>query len=363
MQPSVAIPGALMDNTIRAALQIGAGTALEGAVSSSVWALTKAGTPSMMLAKGKLISLIVLSVGIATVGAGGGEKQDLRVAQDRVVKPAKPAPEAAPQRDVDALLQSQIKSLENDQRELQQQVDDKKATLLQLAQKTNIDLEFNPDSGNVKGQCADLAIPNRNKLSIEQYRTVRDELFRTNMELSDLEALLEMKMADDATKSATTKPRDKASTKRVESAVDAAILRDPEMISTIDQLERAAAVLIAKRREPPTAQTAAVEVATANLLQELAERYTRLWALEARGAAAGRLNDLKDKIAGLKVRKGTYEKTLKDIEITNRQDTIDQFKIALAREELTSTIAMKEKVVKRLEQLRYESRVPAKKGN
>ena len=261
----------------------------------------------------------------------------------------------------DGMTRAQIKSLESYQRELKAQADEKKEAWLALASKGNVDLQFGSGSTAEAGGTS-LPMATRSRVTADEYKRVRDELFKVNMEMTQAKALLEMREQEYA-RSASRFPVASAAPNP-----DRALRNDPEVLALSQHLDKAksryerTSRLDRTKRDPATIgaarELAAVQQQYNQLVEEKrAELPTQV--LEDAGAPP-LLREARDKAQTLTAARASYEKMLSQIEVTNRQEGSDAVKSALVREALASINQMEQAVVKRLEQLRFESKGEAR---
>jgi len=258
----------------------------------------------------------------------------------------------------DGMTRAQIKSLEVYQRDLQVQADEKQETWMAIASKGNVDLDLTKVAAG-DGRSPASA---RSRLTLDEYKRVRDDLFRVSVELSQAEALLSMREQEFASRGPDARP---------ERRVAPHVRQDPELVALGQQVDRAAARLeeVMRLTRSPGDPS---RVEAQKRLQALRERQRRLTlqkqeeALAAQegtvavvGAEPGEPAELRSarvQVNALRVTKESYEKLLGKIEVTNREEGSDHVRVALVREALDGIKLMQDSVNKRLEQLRFESK-------
>ncbi|HEX4831160.1 MAG TPA: hypothetical protein VH478_08725, partial [Trebonia sp.] len=260
----------------------------------------------------------------------------------------------------DGMTRAQIKSLELYQRELQTQADEKQETWMSIASKGNLELESAKEEG-AEGRRAAAA---RNRVTLDEYKRVRDELFKVNVESSQAEALLDMREQEYARQAPRPGPA-------AGPALAPRVRDDPEVAALAQQVERAAARLdeVTRLTRSPGDPSRV-------------EARRRLAALRDRRAALGRrrqeealalgqqpdgtgpadpgtppdLLAARSRVRALRATGENFEKLLGEIEVTDREEGSDSVRVELVREALDGIKEMQSSVNRRLEQLRFESK-------
>ena len=262
----------------------------------------------------------------------------------------------------DGMSGKQLKSLESYQDELQRQVLEKQNEWLALASKGNIELVNDEGSGQSSG----LPRPSNERITLDEYKRVREQLFQVSLELVENEALLNARRAElklDASKS------DPAL--RLQRRVREAFKADPEVAQVYQQIEKL------QRRHEEITRLARLgsDPAIAHAerqLRALVARHRQLWdakyeELVARfqeetdpSDPASGPRELAERVEMLKIRRANFEKILSQLKLTNTQEGTDAVKVALVREDLSSLKGMVEAVGRRIEQLKFEARGEAR---
>ncbi len=259
----------------------------------------------------------------------------------------------------DGMTRAQIKSLESYQSELKVQADEKQEAWLALVGKGSVEMEFDA-TGQKAGS---LPIPHRNRVTLDEYKRIRDELFRIGIAMSQAEAMVSMREEEHA-QYLQSRPLAQGDENHEEKLMRS----QPEVVEAAKARDRARAKyeecvrLDRTGRDPST-------VSARKRYTALKDDYTRIY--EARrnelmaktpgGEFADtltppELRQARESLKSLQVSKQTYEGMLSKIEVSNRQEGTDQVRIALVREALASLKSMQEAVNTRLEQLRFESK-------
>lgn len=258
----------------------------------------------------------------------------------------------------DGMTRAQIKSLENYQRQLQDQADERKEVWLALASKSNVEMQLNDSALAQPG--ANLPVPARNKATVEEYRRVKDELFRVTVQLAEAEAILSVREGEAL-----------AIEKRGEGvpSLERAFRADPEIAALATRIEKAeltfnAASRLSRSPSDPSVATASKQ------LNILTQRYRDLF--EARkaqlidqighseAAPDASLAKAREKVETLHALRAGYEKHLARLDVINKQEGSDAVNIALVREDLSGLKDMLKAVEKRLEQLRFDAKGQAR---
>lgn len=262
----------------------------------------------------------------------------------------------------DGMSSKQLKSLESYQDELQRQVLEKQNEWLALASKGNIELVNDEGSGQSSG----LPRPSNERITLDEYKRVREQLFQVSLELVETEALLNARRAElklDASKS------DPAL--RLQRRVREAFKADPEVAQVYQQIEKLQRrheeiMRLARLRSDPAIAHAERQ------LRALVARHRQLWdakyeELVARfqeetdpSDPASGPRELAERVEMLKIRRTNFEKILSQLKLTNTQEGTDAVKVALVREDLSSLKGMVEAVGRRIEQLKFEARGEAR---
>ncbi len=263
------------------------------------------------------------------------------------------------------MTRTQIKNLEAYKLELQNQLDELQRKWLSLAAKGNVDVlassasEVSPSPG--------AASPSSNRITIEEFKRVREELFRINIEMIEAQAELGLWQAE--AKMASAAPGAQA---RLRTQMVALFHAIPEVARVAEKLEEARHRAADAERRCRGKNDPALVYARRQV-QELSTRIQALWKLKskelaARAAEADHSGDdvarvvreQSVRVESLKAKHAGYEKMLAKIDVANKQESSDSVKVTLVREELDSVREMKEAVSKRLEQLRFESKADAR---
>ena len=262
----------------------------------------------------------------------------------------------------DGMSSKQLKSLESYQDELQRQVLEKQNEWLALASKGNIELVNDEGSGQSSG----LPRPSNERITLDEYKRVREQLFQVSLELVETEALLNARRAELKLDASQSDPA-----LRLQRRVREAFKADPEVTQVYQQIEKL------QRRHEEITRLARLgsDPAIAHAerqLRALVARHRQLWdakyeELVARfqeetdpSDPASGPRELAERVEMLKIRRANFEKILSQLKLTNTQEGTDAVKVALIREDLSSFKGMVEAVGRRIEQLRFEARGEAR---
>jgi succinoglycan biosynthesis transport protein ExoP len=258
------------------------------------------------------------------------------------------------------MTNAQIKNLESYQRVLQAQSDEKEDAWLALAEKANIDLQA-PDGALVGSGRQGLPVASRSRVTNEEYKRIRSEIFRVNIELSQAEAILSMREAEVPVQQTNV---------RSQRRVDQLIRADPEIVRMAGDLEKAKgrlddAIHLTRNESDPSRNAARKKLAGVQEKYDAlfrAKREDVMAQLDEQGGEgpSNGIREARQRVQTLRASKATYDDMLSKIEIMNRQEGSDAVKIALVREALASISGMKDQVVKRLEQLKFDSKEDAR---
>lgn len=257
----------------------------------------------------------------------------------------------------------QIDSLQEYNRVLSAKVKERQDAWLALAGKGNVDLVEVPAAAAGGGSTLPQAMPS--KVSVSEYQQAREQLFRTNMDLIEAEALYNTRKAEIAARGAGVDP-DTLLTKRV----DDALRKDPEILGLIPRVEQArqriaeVAYTVRSKYDPARRtverSTRLLEEQYFQLLEQKREELTNQFREEGTENPMTALHGLAEQIDAMKVRKASYENLLRKIEVSNREQGTDAVQVALVRDDYTTLKEMLISVEKRIEQLQFDARGEAR---
>jgi capsular exopolysaccharide synthesis family protein len=257
---------------------------------------------------------------------------------------------------------NQIDSLERYQKVLQGKIQMRQKTWKELASKSDLEL-VEPTATAATAGASTLPHAMPSKVSVEEYRHTRTELYQITMDLIQAEALLQTRQAD-------LKARMDGVDQEylVKRRVEKELLRDPEVAGLIKDIQSAQERFnaVARRTRIPsdpsrTHMTDNLETLTRKLTKLCDEKRDALTEQFREdplqdGGSGQSIRQLEDEIASMKVRQATYKDILAKLEVTNRQQGSDAVELALVHEDLGSLRQMEESVMKRIEQLKYDAR-------
>lgn len=348
--PTVAAPAALVERTIQSALQLALGQTPPGVVSASAWALTEGVIRTMMIAKWKIAAFAVLTAGLTTAGAGGLAQQEPAPDPQRSSVSTKEEPPGVVSPDRESPLDLQIDRLKAYRQVVQAKVEETQKTWLALAKNG---LDFTSIREKKKG------------IEFEEYKQVRERLFKINLDLMEARDLLTMRQAEIAAREPGVDP-ETLLTKRV----DDALHKDPEVLALLPQVEQARkrvgeiAHQIRVKADPArrtVEQTASkLENEYFALLDRKREELMAHFREQYSDSQAAALRELSSQIKTLEVRKKSYAEILRMHETVIMQPDPETVKITLISENLATLRDMMESVNQRIEQLELAAKASRK---
>ena len=266
----------------------------------------------------------------------------------------------------EGMTRSQIKNLEAYRTGLQPQVEGKQKIWLELAARGNA--AVTPPLGEAGGGGAAPGPVSRMSVTLEEYRQVRGQLLRTQLELAEAEAVLEFQRAQAGPRGAAD-PR-----AGLDQQVAREFRQDPavaKLLAEIQQLEDQ----LAKFHLRVSHQSDPAILMTKHKIEALRARYRKHWderspelrdrlAHDPKPAGSGpsrdKAREAAERVATLKANIETLKGTIASIEVADREHGSDSVKIALVQSDLKRLEEMEAVVDRRLEQLRFESRGQAR---
>jgi len=242
---------------------------------------------------------------------------------------------------------------------LTKQIDELENRWLKLAANSNVELVTPPPNN---GSTLPQAVPS--KVSAEEYKRTREQLFTTTLDLIEAESLLKHRQTKVYAQLGTMDPA-----LLLQRRLDEALRNDPQITSLRVQLEKARqntehVRYLARSPGDPSRRRAEQTLAT------LQKRHDEFWDRrraelamqfhEDGGEEDPSQFELKAQIETLKTRKSYYEQLLNTMKLQNNEQATDSVKVAMIREDLTSLKAMKDSMRKRIEQLQFDSRSEAR---
>jgi polysaccharide biosynthesis transport protein len=257
----------------------------------------------------------------------------------------------------DGMTKGQIKRLEEHESELIEMANQKEEQLLELTRKGGIDMEFDNDKGEGRGQ----AIPTRNRVTVEEYKRLTNDQFETELELEKAESILEVREKAIA---------EHGPDERLDRKVDQRFQSMPDVAKLLAEMDRLRISyekkthMVRNLNDPSlTRDETQYKEHKARYEQLRKERYDEiLAAIQDEGAdEAGRsTRELRNQVETLSAKKASLKKLIEKLEVTNRTQGTDAVKAALAHQALQSYNQMKESVRKLLQQLRFEQKGEAR---
>ena len=264
----------------------------------------------------------------------------------------------------------QIHNLQQYQLELEGLAAGKREEWLTLAGKSNVDLENVAPLLTAQGANG-LPMPVRNRVTMDEYKRVRDELFKLRIALSEAEAVLSIR---ESTAQALSRggASAEADPQQAKLRIEYSLRADPEVAAMLQKLEQADHKYNGVRRVTRDRKDPALLAAFRDL-KDLGAKYQDLIdakrEMVASGASQldvnskttdGSLAQARETVHKLKAQQKHYQTLLSGIEVTNRQEGSDAVRIALVREEIAGLGQLQTAVMRRLEQLKLDSRGEAR---
>ena len=262
----------------------------------------------------------------------------------------------------------QIARLQKYNSELGDKVTAQEEEWLKLAANSNVDPEdLAASTLSLRNSNTNTSQTSQTRVSIDEYKKAREELFQIRLDLIEAEALLATRQADMKSRTAGVDPE-----VIMQRRIDDELQHDDEIHDLALKIEQARVKIerVSRLTRSPMDPSLREAQRQVSYLQgrykqlyiqkrdELTERY-RDQPLDD-GSSGQSLRELVAQIDAMKVRKGSYEDLLKKMEVTNRQQGTDAVRVALVRENLSSLRGMQEAVHRRIEQLNFDSRGEAR---
>jgi RNA polymerase sigma factor (sigma-70 family) len=332
-ESALAVPEVLLESTVQNALQLAAGQA-PGLVSAAASTLTAGVFRTMMLARWKAAAIAVLTAGITAAGAGGLALQEGDEPQaaattrgngqsSKVVRPGRESP-----------IERQIGRLRAYSEELAKGIRARENEWIELAQDATVNLRDPPGAPPP-------VMPQR--IQVDEYRRVREQLFQINLRLIETESLLEDRQAE-------------VEARRAEVGVEVAtLLRELEQVERrLDRADERTRL----RSDPKLGQERRPFDRMKEDVHDLIARWKDAQAagFSRPGESTATLQELKAQIDAMKARKSSYERLLGPLQATIRNGMSGALKLFLTREDLATLREERAAVEKRIEQLIDEAR-------
>ena len=205
----------------------------------------------------------------------------------------------------------------------------------------------------------------RSSITLDQFKQVHQELFRTRLELAIAESWL--KEVQDSMKVAAEKtPAADADGARLLPEIERRFKQDPQVIELASQMVEAKAKLEEVRKASKEPDDPAVQVARDKLKARSMPAMTSSGRPSSGRSAsrswrASRIRKpswtrLEARVRALSVRERALQKQFDQLDVKNRRQATDEVDLALIQEQRESLRTMKEVVNRRLEQLSFEAR-------
>ena len=258
------------------------------------------------------------------------------------------------------MTEAQIKTLETYKVDLKNQTDELERQWGELVAKGDVDDQLVRDAREktrpFKPEGSGVA---RGRITVEEYKQIRQDLFQVELELAQAEAwLVEVKrFAREAP--ATPDPA------KLDQQVERRIKDDPAVVELVAKLKDAKEKLDDVRRTATNPGEPA-ELAAQKHLDELTAAHDQAQQarsridreqLEAHRADSDlELREADHRVRFLKVRQATLIQASERLEVGHKRQATDSVKISLIQDERQSLKSMQEAVHRRLEQLRFEAK-------
>jgi capsular exopolysaccharide synthesis family protein len=266
----------------------------------------------------------------------------------------------------DGMTRTQIKKLEDYHRELGNKTEELERRWKEIAGKGDFAA---PTSKGNKGKdeaAGEDEAGGGMTLTIEQFRSVNNEILKIDLELTEVQAVLSTARA------AASKASKSSSPIEDEDALKSRIYRqfksDPEVMALANQIQTAEDKVEKVKRIARNLSDPAI-IAAQKQVDGLKNKYTQLWntksetwreEFQIKGPNSitpeQEIRDLETKVDILKARKEALTAKSLQLKLDSTVQATDAVQVALIRDERESIKGMQEAVQRRLEQLRYESR-------
>jgi polysaccharide biosynthesis transport protein len=267
----------------------------------------------------------------------------------------------------EGLTRTQIEKLEIYEKELKSQVEEQEREWVRLVDQGNV---IDPQvtlpgdlAADRAGSTSDGSTKSARRVvvPIEEYRSVRQQLVQTNLELIQAEALLTRRQQD-----SRGGPDPRAQLMR---QLEDRLSIDPELRQLSEEIRKVQESLAAAQRVSRSRLDPAV-VRSGQRLVEATTRYQRRremkeqllreeLAAQGNDPDRGR-RDAQERVAALRAIKDGFEKELARIQVSQKEDARSSVQIQLVREAREQLRGMRSAVNTRLEQLKFESKGEAR---
>ena len=270
----------------------------------------------------------------------------------------------------DGMTRNQIKNLNEYIRELENQTDELERRWKELVAKGDVEVRQlaldKKASENAGGNANETESAGNRSVTLEQYKTVQNQLLTIDLELAEAQAVLATAKAAAGKASRSASPsEDKV---RLDKMIERKFQTDPEVMSLASQMLDAQEKAEKTRRLAVNPSDPSVR-ATQKKVDGLKEKYNGLWEskstawreeFESGGPNAmspeQEVRELQGKVESLEARRVALKKTAADLKVNNQKEATDSVEVQLIMDRRSSIKQMKEAVQRRLEQLKYESR-------
>jgi len=271
----------------------------------------------------------------------------------------------------DGMTRVQIKNLEQYDVDLKNQTEELERKWKQFAEKGNLDLNTGANKKDDNTTTKSDQGNSRVNLTIEEFRQVRQELNAVKLELAQAQAWLTS--AKESVKRIGPNPAPIEQQDAIEQQVQRRFQLDPEVAALAAKIKDAEAKFKDTLRIAAQPGDAAVQKSKRHL-DGLMRQYQQLWETKREilrepievgrdGKTVDPDSEVREAtilVEKLKAKLTALQAQFKDIDVKSRTQATDTVEIALIVDERDTLKGMREAVIRRLEQLRYEAKGEAR---
>ena len=266
----------------------------------------------------------------------------------------------------DGMNRTQIKNLESYREELKGQTDELERKWKAFAAKGNFDVVSTGDRKSDESSSKSVPAPDRASITVEEFKQVRKELLNLKLDLGQAESWLETAKLAASKASKAVGNTDESTV--VDQQIDRMFRADVEVIALANQMMQARNKVEEVKRIAVQPGDPA-ERAAVRRLQSLKTQYEQLWEVKSLAfrskieSGDGRVKDpmveireASAAVAKLRAKQTTLKADSDKLELINRTQSTDAVEVELIQDERATLKAMLEKVLLRLEQLKFEAK-------
>ena len=271
----------------------------------------------------------------------------------------------------DGKTKAQIKNLENYKHDLEVQTKEAEDHWKELVKRGDLDnfviQEANKEAKEGPAGLDPKAGQNtaRSSITIEQYKSVKHQLFSVDLELAEAQAQLDSAKA--ALEMVGKKTRPAVDDELLNQEIEKRFRMDPEVRSHAAQMRQAENKYAEIRRIARKGGDAS-EGAVRRKLADLGEQYNQLWeakslAIREEIASGGRkldpgqeVREAEAIVRRLVTRQSSLRQRMTVLDVDNKQQATDQVELTLTIDERGNLRQMQEAIRRRLEQLKFEAK-------